>query len=67
MPKTASAQVSGHESPAGHRQAGSRFVLLRFAYLAISHGFAALRLLPMSDHEKDIEKPMPRRSGAITV
>ena len=42
-------------------------MLLRFAYLAISHGFAALRLLPMSDHEKDIEKPMPRRSGAITV
>jgi hypothetical protein len=30
-------------------------VLLRFAYLAISHAFAALRLLPMSDHDKDIE------------
>ena len=42
-------------------------MLLRFAYLAISHGFAALRLLPMSDHEKDTEKPMPRRSGTITV
>jgi hypothetical protein len=30
-------------------------VLFRFAYLAISHGFAALRLLPMSDRDKDIE------------
>lgn len=30
-------------------------MLLRFAYLAVSHAFAALRLLPMSDHEKDIE------------
>jgi hypothetical protein len=30
-------------------------VLLRFAYLTVSHAFAALRLLPMSDHEKDIE------------
>jgi transposase len=30
-------------------------VLLRFAYLAVRHPFAALRLLAMSDHEKDIE------------
>ncbi len=30
-------------------------MLVRFAYLAISHAFAALRLLPMTDHDKDIE------------
>lgn len=30
-------------------------MLLRFAYLAVSNAFASLRLLPMSDHEKDIE------------
>jgi hypothetical protein len=30
-------------------------VLVRFAYLAVTHAFAALRLLPMTDREKDIE------------
>jgi hypothetical protein len=30
-------------------------VLVRFAYLAVSNAFAALRLLPMSDRRKDIE------------
>jgi len=30
-------------------------VLVRFAYLAVAHAFAALRLLPMTDHEKDVE------------
>jgi transposase InsO family protein len=30
-------------------------VLLRFAYLAVTHAFAALRLLPMTDREKDVE------------
>ena len=30
-------------------------MLVRFAYLAVTHAFAALRLLPMSDREKDIE------------
>ena len=30
-------------------------MLLRFAYLTVSHAFAALRLLPLSDHEKDTE------------
>jgi putative transposase len=30
-------------------------VLIRFAYLAVTHAFAALRLLPMSDREKDVE------------
>lgn len=30
-------------------------MLLRFAYLAVTHVFAALRLLPMTDREKDVE------------
>jgi hypothetical protein len=30
-------------------------VLVRFAYLAVAHAFAALRLLPMTDREKDVE------------
>jgi hypothetical protein len=30
-------------------------VLVRFAYLAVSHAFAALWLLRMSDREKDVE------------
>jgi hypothetical protein len=30
-------------------------VLVRFAYLAVAHAFAALRLLPMTDREKNIE------------
>ena len=30
-------------------------MLVRFAYLAVSNAFAALRLLPMSDRRKDIE------------
>jgi transposase len=30
-------------------------VLVRFAYLAVAHVFAALRLLPMTDREKDVE------------
>jgi len=30
-------------------------VLVRFAYLAVAHAFAALRLLPMTDSEKDVE------------
>ena len=30
-------------------------MLLRLAYLAVSNAFTALRLLPMSDHEKDVE------------
>lgn len=30
-------------------------MLVRFAYLAVSHVFAALRLLPMTDSEKDAE------------
>jgi hypothetical protein len=30
-------------------------VLVRFVYLAVTHTFAALRLLPMTDHDKDIE------------
>ena len=30
-------------------------MLVRFAYLAVSQAFAALRLLPLSDGEKDVE------------
>ena len=30
-------------------------MLVRFAYLAAAHAFAALRLLPMTDSEKDVE------------
>jgi hypothetical protein len=30
-------------------------VLVRLAYLAVSNAFAVLRLLPMSDRDKDIE------------
>ncbi|RAG86173.1 integrase [Streptacidiphilus pinicola] len=30
-------------------------MLMRFAYLAVSQAFAALRLLPMGDREKDVE------------
>jgi transposase len=30
-------------------------VLTRFTYLAVTHAFAALRLLPMTNREKDIE------------
>jgi transposase len=30
-------------------------VLVRFAYLAVTHAFAMLRLLPMTDREKDVE------------
>jgi len=30
-------------------------VLVRFAYLAVARAFAVLRLLPMTDREKDVE------------
>jgi putative transposase len=30
-------------------------VLLRLAYLTVTNAFAALRLLPMSDRDKDVE------------
>jgi len=30
-------------------------VLVRFAYLAVGHAFATLRLLRMTDREKDVE------------
>jgi hypothetical protein len=48
-------QVNSHLHASGSREAGSRPVLPRFADLAISHAFAAPRLLPMSDREKGIE------------
>ena len=30
-------------------------MLVRFAYLAATHAFAVLRLLPMTDRDKDVE------------
>jgi hypothetical protein len=30
-------------------------MLVRFAYLAVAHAFATLRLLPMTNPEKDVE------------
>ena len=30
-------------------------MLIRLAYLAVSNAFAVLRLLPMSDRDKDVE------------
>ncbi|MEV0051530.1 hypothetical protein AB0H34_13650 [Saccharopolyspora shandongensis] len=30
-------------------------MLVRFAYLAVAHAFAVLRLLPKTDREKDVE------------
>ncbi|MFC6086547.1 integrase core domain-containing protein [Sphaerisporangium aureirubrum] len=35
--------------------AGWPFMLLRLTYLAVTNAFAALRLLPMSDRDKDVE------------
>ncbi|MEY9847991.1 putative transposase [Streptacidiphilus sp. BW17] len=40
-------------------------MLLRFAYLAVTHAFAALRLLPMSDREKDAEILVLRHQIAV--
>ncbi len=40
-------------------------MLLRLAYLAVTSGLAALRLLPMSDRAKDVEVLVLRRQ--ITV
>jgi hypothetical protein len=39
-------------------------VLLRLAYLAVSHAFYVVRLLPMSDREKDAEILVLRTVGA---
>jgi hypothetical protein len=38
---------------------------IRFAYLAVSQAFAALRLLLMSDREKDVEILALRHQLAI--
>jgi hypothetical protein len=39
--------------------------LLRFAYLAVTHAFAAVRLLPMNDREKDAEILVSRHQIAV--
>jgi transposase len=48
-------QVNRHRRVTDRRPAWSRLVLVRFTYLAVTHAFAALRLLPMTNREKDIE------------
>jgi hypothetical protein len=40
-------------------------LLLRLAYLAVTHAFAAVRLLPMSDREKDVEILVLRHQVAV--
>ncbi|MEU0569206.1 hypothetical protein ABZ297_28035 [Nonomuraea sp. NPDC005983] len=39
-------------------------MLLRLAYLAVTNAFAALRLLPMGDRDKDVEILALRRMRA---
>lgn len=38
---------------------------MRLAYLAVTNAFAALRLLPMSDRDKDVEVLVPRHQLAV--
>lgn len=40
-------------------------MLLRLAYLALTNAFAASRLLPMSDREKDMEILLLRHQIAV--
>jgi transposase InsO family protein len=40
-------------------------VLLRFAYVAVTNAFAAVRLLPMSDRDKDAEVLVPRHQVMV--
>jgi hypothetical protein len=40
-------------------------VLLRLAYLTLANTFAALRLLPMSDRDKDVEILALRRQISV--
>lgn len=40
-------------------------MLLRLAYLAVTNAFAALRLLPMSDRDKDVEVLALRHQLAV--
>jgi len=55
VPKSTSVQVAGRgawQLVVGQDRAP---VLVRFAYLAVTHAFAALRLLSLIDREKDVE------------
>ena len=38
---------------------------MRLAYLAVTNAFAALRLLPMSDRDKDVEILVLRHQLAV--
>jgi hypothetical protein len=40
-------------------------VLVRFVYLAVTNAFAALRLVPMTDREKDVEILVLRRQLTV--
>jgi hypothetical protein len=40
-------------------------VLLRLAYLGVTNAFALLRLLPMSDRDKDVEIPALRHQLTV--
>ncbi|MFD9701280.1 hypothetical protein [Lentzea sp. NPDC059081] len=40
-------------------------MLVRFAYLAVTHAFAALRLLSLTDREKDVEILVRRHQLAV--
>lgn len=40
-------------------------MLVCFVYLAVTHAFAALRLLPMTDREKDVEIPALRHQLTV--
>jgi hypothetical protein len=40
-------------------------VLLRLAYLTVTNAFAALRLLPMGDRDKDVEILVLRHQIAV--
>jgi len=42
-------------------------VLLRLAYLGVTNAFALLRLLPTSDHAKDVEILALRLKGSISA
>jgi putative transposase len=42
-------------------------VLLRLAYLGVTNALALLRLLPMSDRDKDTEILVLRHQIAVTV
>ncbi|MCX4834482.1 hypothetical protein OG746_37865 [Streptomyces sp. NBC_01016] len=61
LPKMSSTQLRSVSNGA----AGSALVLPRPAYLTVTNMFAALRLLPMSNREKDAEVRVVRHENAV--